>query len=167
METQRQEEIQLRIISGSVVTSVGGLATYYDSDWYLNVMLTKDIELTNYVEINKDATKYTINRQNINPYFYELGFFETIDSISYDAEHISFWAQVVNQNQNLEAPALYNTLFNVTSGSLDLKSQVFNIQTLPTTGTTNDVNVIVSKMNDIKTLTEANQIAFAQANLPQ
>jgi len=167
MEIQRQEEIQLRIISGSVVTSVGGLATYYDSDWYLNIMLYKDVEFTDYVEINKDTTQYTIDRQNINPYFYELGFFETIDSISYDAENVAFWAKIVNQNQSLESPGLYNTLFNVTSGSLDLKSQVFNIQTLPSTGTTDDVNTLINKMNDIKNTTEANQISFAQANLPK
>jgi hypothetical protein len=167
MEYQRKDEIQITIISGSVVTSVGGLASFYDSDWYLNVMLTKSFDLTNYVQINKDSFQYTIDRQKINPYFYELGFLETIDSISYNKENINFWSDIVAQNENLESPALYNTLFNVMKGSLELKSSIFNIQTLPDPIASDQVNVIVDKMNEIKALTESNQIDFVNSNLPK
>lgn len=52
-------------------------------DFYLTVSLFKDIKLTEpYVEVFQDETKFTIPRQEINPYFYELGFFDDVNSIS-------------------------------------------------------------------------------------
>ena len=54
-----------------------------ESDFYINVPLFKKIKLTDeYVDISVDPTKHTIQRQLINPYFIELGFFENIESIS-------------------------------------------------------------------------------------
>ena len=179
MEFQRKEKIQITtvVFTGSngvninyIETSNAGLASSYDSDWYLNLFLTKDIELTEYIEINKDTYQLTIDRQDINPYFYELGFFETIESINYDSENISFWANIVNINsvQTSESPQLYNALFNVMGTSLILKSNVFNIelQPTPTASTTSDITTIVNKMNDIKNTTENNQISFFDSNLP-
>ena len=164
MDFQRKEQIQITVISGKVETSLASLANYYDSDWYINIILKKDIELTDYVEVNKDSYQIIIDRQEINPYFYELGFFETIESISYDQENLSFWSGILNQLSQNESPALYNTLFDIMSPSLELKAPVFNIQLLPiqTASTTSDVVAIVNKMNEIQTTTTENQIAFVQ-----
>ena len=171
MEFQRKEQIQITVLSGKVETSVAGLADYYDFDWYVNVLLTKEIELTDYVEINRDTYQLTIERQEINIFFYELGFFQTIESIGYNSENVNFWSNIVTQSniQGSNSPVLYNTLFNVMKSSLQLKSNVFNIQILPTMSgtTTEDTIAIVNKMNDIKKTTEANQIAFVHDNLPQ
>ena len=168
MEIQK-ESIQITILSGQVETSIGGLASSYDSDWYVNVLLTKDIELTDYVEVSKDSYQLTIDRQSINPYFYELGFFETISSISYDTDNINFWSNLVNLSsvQDSEDPVLYNTLFKIMSGSIELKSNIFNIQLQPpvSAATTNSIQVIVNKMSDIKQVTDNNQISFAKSNI--
>ena len=41
--------------------------------------LTKDLQ--DYVEVSIDPLKTTIDRQLINPFFIELGFFENIESV--------------------------------------------------------------------------------------
>lgn len=53
----------------------------YKTDYYLPVLLTRNCEVFEYVDIKKDEKKYVIDRQNINPYFVELGFFDGISRI--------------------------------------------------------------------------------------
>lgn len=58
-------------------------ATTPESDFYINIPLFKKIKLTDeYVDISVDPKKHTVQRQLINPYFIELGFFENIESIT-------------------------------------------------------------------------------------
>jgi len=59
----------------------GSLHMNPQNDFYLNIFLTKTTEIDEYVDIQKDDTIYVINRQNINPYFIELGFFNSVDRI--------------------------------------------------------------------------------------
>ena len=171
MDFQRKEQIQLTVISGMVETSIASLATHFDYDWYVNILLSKNIELTDYVEINKDSYQLTIDRQEINPYFYELGFFETIQSIGYDEENLNFWAELITNNEisSSSQATLYNTFFNVMNPSLLLKAPVFNIQLspTPTASTTSDVITIVNELNSIQTTTEANQLSFAETAIIQ
>lgn len=167
MDSQRKEQIQITKISGDVVTSIGGLATYYDSDWFVNILLTKTIEFTDYVQISLDNYKFTIERQNINPYFLELGFLETIETIDYNKNNIKFWSDFVKQNENIESPSMYNLLSNVTNQSLELKSSVFDIQIQPDPVVSDDVTTITNKMKEIKSSTEANQISFVESKVNQ
>ena len=171
MNFQRKEQIQITILSGKVETSTASLANYYDHDWYINVALSKDIEFSDYIEVNRDTYQLTIDRQEINPYFYELGFFETIQSISYDEENLNFWADILSQGQiaSNNSPGLYNTYFNIMSPSLLLKAPVFNIQLqpIPTASTTSDVVTIVNEMNSIQATTQSNQLSFAETAITQ
>ena len=51
-------------------------------DFYLTVSLFKNIKLNDaYVDIFQDETKFTIQRQEVNPYFSEFGFFMPIRTI--------------------------------------------------------------------------------------
>lgn len=172
MEFQRKEKIQITVVSGKVETSTASLSNYYDYDWYVNIILSKDIEFTDYIEVNRDTYQLTIDRQEINPYFYELGFFETIQGIAYDEENLNFWADLItngNISSTNNSPVLYNTYFNIMSQSLLLKAPVFNmqLQPIPTASTTSDVVTIVNEMNSIQATTEANQLTFAQTAITQ
>jgi len=61
----------------------GMLGNTNDSDFYVNIPLNKNITLfEDYVTISTDPFRTTIERQLINPYFIELGFFETINAVS-------------------------------------------------------------------------------------
>lgn len=171
MSFQRKEQIQMTVVSGKVETSTASIANQYDYDWYVSIILSKHIEFSDYIEVNKDTYQLTIPRQEINPYFYELGFFETIQSIDYDKENLSFWSDIISTN-NISfnnSPVLYNTLFNVMSPSLLLKAPVFDLQLEPiqTASTTSDVITIVNEMNSIKQTTNANQLSFAETAIAQ
>jgi len=50
-------------------------------DFYLNIFLTRTTEIDEYVDTQKDDTTHTIERQNINPYFIEFGFFDSISRV--------------------------------------------------------------------------------------
>lgn len=47
-------------------------------DFYLPLFLTRKYDTYEYVEVFKDDRIYQIQRQEINPYFIELSFFDTI-----------------------------------------------------------------------------------------
>ena len=52
------------------------------SDFFITVALTKNAKPTDeYVEVFKDETKVSIERQEINPFFLELGLFNTVVKI--------------------------------------------------------------------------------------
>jgi hypothetical protein len=50
-------------------------------DKYINVMLTKTCEVYEYVDVKKDEKIFTIDRQAVNPYYIDFGFFGTIRRI--------------------------------------------------------------------------------------
>jgi len=50
-------------------------------DYYIPILLTRNSEIIDYVDVKKDNSTYKIDRQEINPYFIELGFFGTISKI--------------------------------------------------------------------------------------
>ena len=51
---------------------------YPDTDFYLPVFITRTSNLLDYVDITHDQTIFTMERQEINPWFIEFGFFDTI-----------------------------------------------------------------------------------------
>ena len=53
-----------------------------ETDFYITVALFKDNKLVNeYIDIGLDPTRTKIERQEFNPFFMELGFFNTINKI--------------------------------------------------------------------------------------
>ena len=70
MEVQRQEEIFLRKEGNTVINSNNTYGSISNTDWYVNVFLTKSLFIDGYVQINQDNFIYEIERQNINPYFF-------------------------------------------------------------------------------------------------
>lgn len=55
-------------------------------DIYVNVFLTKTCEIFEYVDVKKDEKIYSIDRQLINPYYINFGFFETVRRIKINTE---------------------------------------------------------------------------------
>jgi hypothetical protein len=52
------------------------------NDFYITVGLFKEKKLLNeYIEVNLDPTREKIERQEINPFFNEFGFFNSIEKI--------------------------------------------------------------------------------------
>lgn len=49
-------------------------------DNFVSIILRKKTDLSGYVDIQKDNSKFSIERQLINPYFIEFSFFDTIKS---------------------------------------------------------------------------------------
>jgi hypothetical protein len=52
-----------------------------DTFYYINVFLTKTCEITEYVDVKKDEKIFKINRQEINPFYINFGFFNSIRRI--------------------------------------------------------------------------------------
>jgi len=52
-----------------------------NKDIFINVFLTKTYEIFDYVDVERDEKVYEIDRQLINPYYINFGFFESIDRI--------------------------------------------------------------------------------------
>jgi hypothetical protein len=68
----------------------GTLGIQNHSDFYINVPLNRDITLfEDYVNIAIDPFRTMIERQLINPYFIELGFFETVNSVTASTKTLS------------------------------------------------------------------------------
>ncbi len=54
------------------------LSTLSDTYFYLPIYLKKTYDIYEYVDITKDQNVFTIDRQEINPFFIEFSFFDTI-----------------------------------------------------------------------------------------
>jgi hypothetical protein len=50
-------------------------------DKYINIFLTKTFEISEYVDVGKDNKIFKIERQEINPYYIDFGFFNTVQRI--------------------------------------------------------------------------------------
>lgn len=75
--------IDVRPTSGTtsgvgIVRSDKTIGSSFDKDFYITVFLNKTAKVHEYVDIQKDETIQTIERQEINPYFIEFSFFDTI-----------------------------------------------------------------------------------------
>lgn len=47
-------------------------------DYYMPILLKRTSRIIEYVDVKKDETIFTIERQNVNPFFSELGFFDNV-----------------------------------------------------------------------------------------
>jgi hypothetical protein len=82
MEDVKKYQIRLnKIGESSIVRSDGVIANTYDKDFYITVSIFKKNKVEGYVNVDVDPLRLVVERQFINPYFIELGFFEDIDSV--------------------------------------------------------------------------------------
>lgn len=81
-----QENLQFRIFldkrnESGIIHSDGTIGTQNDLDFHINIPLYRTYKkFDDYINIDKDPFRTKIERQNFNPFFIELGFFETIKS---------------------------------------------------------------------------------------
>lgn len=82
------DNIQQYQLYVDVIKSSSGDLVFYDengvsssipkNDFWLPIFLTRSSEIFEYVQVFKDDKILSIERQEINPYFIELSFFDTI-----------------------------------------------------------------------------------------
>lgn len=68
--------------SWNFIADNGDILGLPEHDFWLPVMLSRSYDLYEYVEVFKDDKIEVINRQEINPYFIELSFFNNITKIT-------------------------------------------------------------------------------------
>lgn len=62
-----------------IVQPDGTYGTENSRDYYVNVNLTREINIIDeFIEIELDPYRTSIDRQNLNPWFIEFGFFDSI-----------------------------------------------------------------------------------------
>jgi hypothetical protein len=82
MEEFKKYKIRLnKVPGGAIMRSDGILSDTYDKDFYITVPIMKTVDVDEYVDVAIDPLRLVVNRQLINPYFLELGFFENVDSV--------------------------------------------------------------------------------------
>lgn len=65
----------------SFIHSNGLIGPNIESDLFFNVLLTKTYDYYEYVDIKRDERIIPIERQEVNPYFVELSFFDQVNSV--------------------------------------------------------------------------------------
>lgn len=162
MESQRMENIYLRKEGNKIVNSNNTYGTLSDHDWYVDLILTKSITLDGYVQINRDDFIYEIERQIINPYFYELGFFETIKQIGYNQDTLNYYYNLItNENNSQLIPLIYNSIYDFYKNSIELKSNFYNIPIAPDPITNISAVTLTNKLIEIKNNLEQIQKNFS------
>jgi len=162
MELQKIENIYLRKEGDKIVNANNTYGTLSNHDWYVDLILTKSMTLDGYVQINRDDFTYEIERQNINPYFYELGFFETITQIGYNQDTLNYYYNLITTGNTSDlTPELFNSIYSLYKTSIDLKSTFYNIPIAPEPITNSSALTVTNKLIEIKNNVEKNQKSFA------
>jgi hypothetical protein len=82
MKEFKKYKIRLnKIPGGSIMRSDGTLSTSYDKDFYITIPVFKSLYVNNYVDVEIDPLRLVVERQEFNPYFIELDFFQNIESV--------------------------------------------------------------------------------------
>lgn len=160
-----EEILYLRKEDENIINSNNTIGHISDNDWFLTIPIYKSISSDGYVTVNKDNFIYKIERQEINPYFFELGFFETIEQIGYNQQNINFFYDLIIRNGFNLTPSLFASIYNSYKKSLELKSNFFNIPISPDPVSSDEVNQLTQKMNELKKIIEDNQENFVQETL--
>jgi len=82
MEDVQRHKIRINKFEGGIIRTDGVIADTYDKDFYITISIFKDITINEYVDIEIDPLKTEVQRQFVNPYFIELGFFRDIKSVT-------------------------------------------------------------------------------------
>jgi hypothetical protein len=86
--------------------SDGYFSESYDKDFYINIPIFKEDVISDYVNVFIDPTKLEIERQFINPYYIELGFFKNISSILKENSNNKNSVEEKSYNYNLKINGL-------------------------------------------------------------
>jgi hypothetical protein len=86
--------------------SDGYISDSYDKDFYINIPIFKENVISDYVNVFIDPTKLEIERQFINPYYIELGFFKNITSILKESSNNKSSVEEKSYNYNLKINGL-------------------------------------------------------------
>lgn len=86
--------------------SDGNFSESYDKDFYINIPIFKENVISDYVNVFIDPTKLEIERQSINPYYIELGFFKNVSSILKENSSNKNSAEEKSYNYNLKINGL-------------------------------------------------------------
>lgn len=80
-------------------------------DYFINIPITRTYKkFGDYINVEKDPFRTTIDRQSFNPYFIELSFFESIKAISNTGNTM---ITITNSNENIEEKSsLYSIIIN-------------------------------------------------------
>lgn len=87
---------------GGIRTSTGLVADSYDKDFFITLPIYKTQDIEGYVEVERDPLKTVVNRQLINPYFIELGFFENINSVLSGSSKAKFTVEEKAQKYGID-----------------------------------------------------------------
>ena len=80
------------------------------ADNYINIFLTRTTEVFEYVDVKRDERVYTIDRQMINPYFINFGFFNTINRIKVANKNQLSLEMIANLRKNYGKEIIIDTL---------------------------------------------------------
>lgn len=86
--------------------SNGYFSDSYDKDFYINVPIFKSSAIYDYVNVFIDPTKLEIERQLINPYYIEFGFFKNITSVLKENSNNKNSIEEKSYNYNLKINGL-------------------------------------------------------------
>jgi len=82
MEPTKNIKIFLDARQDGIVQPDGSFANKNSKDWYIDIFMIRDMSLVHeYIDISLDPTREKLERQLVNPFFIELGFFETVNRI--------------------------------------------------------------------------------------
>src|SRR4051812_18774910 len=83
MESDNKFQIFIDKRINGTVQPDGNIGVSNSSDYCVTVNLNRIVRLIDdYIDVSIDETKISMDRQLINPYFIEFGFFNTIKSIT-------------------------------------------------------------------------------------
>lgn len=89
----------------------GVISPCKNSDYFIPLMLTRTSEIYEYADIKKDKKIIKVERQNVNPYFSELGFFDNLSRIkvNYGSDLTLKMIEYISQNiSNVKILATYS-----------------------------------------------------------
>jgi len=102
MENNIKIKLFLDERDNGIVQPNGSVSTQNVNDFFVNIPLTREIKLFDkYVDIQKDPLRLDMQRQFINPWFIEFGFFEGIKTTGITANTINNTTLPVPSSQNL------------------------------------------------------------------
>jgi len=115
-EVQRYKVRLPKYSNFGIKRSDGYISDSYDKDFYITIPIFKQEVVSDYVNVFIDPTKLEIERQFINPYYIELGFFKNISSILKEN----------SKNKNSVEEKSYNYNLKINGLPLVRKNQIEN-----------------------------------------
>ena len=102
MEKNFKVKLYLDLREDGVVQPDGTYGTQNNKDYYVNLNLNREIRIIDeYIDIQKDPLRVDMQRQFINPWFIEYGFFESIRSTGITGTSSNNYNVLVPTTENL------------------------------------------------------------------